>query len=621
MRAVEARPARPLPTRLLVVGDGPASAARELGYGSDADVLFVHDPLPGRRRARRRRQAAHAVVKELRRLLGAAGPDPPLGLDADLRPEGKNGPLVRTLASYRAYYERWSLVWEAQALLRADAGRRRRRARPGVPRADRPAALARAAGLTASTTCARSARSRRGWRPSGCPAAPTRKPHLKLGPRRAVRRRVDRAAAAAAARATRCPALRTTAHPGGARRGAARPACSRRRRRRRPRRRVALASRLRNAAVLWRGRPVDGVPSDLRDADGIGRIVGREPGTGAALAEDYRRLARRARAAVVSTSTSRPRTVTSARWTPRGPKRERTRSCRRTHRFSACARSSPIFVANALSAWGDHLARLTVAGVRPGPVGLALAAATTLAVSLVPSLFGRSLLGPIADRFPYRDVLIAANVVRAALRRRSSSSRSPAAGPSVGCCRCCSCLELAGGPGRHVDADPAHGPVRGPPALHPRDGPEHGLSEQVNQVIGLGIGGVVVFAVGATNALWFDLATFLLGAVVVALTIRHRPVVGTPSAGLVGYFRDIVAGGRYLAHHRVLAAMLALGLATSWAIAAPEAVALAYAAEAGEARYGGLLMAAPMAGRWSACWCWAGGSRGTRTGGSSPWRS
>ena len=107
---------------------------------------------------------------------------------------------------------------------------------------------------------------------------------------------------------------------------------------------------------------------------------------------------------------------------------------------------------------------------------------------------------------------------------------------------------------------------------------------------------MVVFAVGATNALWFDLATFLLGALVVALTIRHRPVVGTPSAGLVGYFRDIVAGGRYLARHRVLAAMLALGLATSWAIAAPEAVALAYAAEAGQARYGGLLMAAPMAG-------------------------
>ena len=42
-------------------------------------------------------------------------------VDADLRPEGKQGPLVRTLASYAAYYAKWSKVWEAQALLRADA--------------------------------------------------------------------------------------------------------------------------------------------------------------------------------------------------------------------------------------------------------------------------------------------------------------------------------------------------------------------------------------------------------------------------------------------------------------------------------------------------------------------
>ena len=58
-------------------------------------------------------------VGELRRLLGAPGSDPPLGLDADLRPEGKSGPMVRSLASYATYYERWSETWEAQALLRA----------------------------------------------------------------------------------------------------------------------------------------------------------------------------------------------------------------------------------------------------------------------------------------------------------------------------------------------------------------------------------------------------------------------------------------------------------------------------------------------------------------------
>src|SRR5690606_19763173 len=71
------------------------------------------------------------VCSSLSRLLGAPSQDPAMKVDADLRPEGRNGPLVRTLSSYRAYYERWGEVWEAQALLRArpvagdeDLGRR-----------------------------------------------------------------------------------------------------------------------------------------------------------------------------------------------------------------------------------------------------------------------------------------------------------------------------------------------------------------------------------------------------------------------------------------------------------------------------------------------------------------
>ena len=71
------------------------------------------------------------MVETVRRQLGSASPDPALVIDADLRPEGRSGPLVRTLTSYREYYARWSEVWEAQALLRArpvagdaDLGRR-----------------------------------------------------------------------------------------------------------------------------------------------------------------------------------------------------------------------------------------------------------------------------------------------------------------------------------------------------------------------------------------------------------------------------------------------------------------------------------------------------------------
>ncbi len=107
-----------VPTRICVVAMG-RFGGHESGYGSDADVMFVHDPLPGADE-REATEAAHAVAEALRALLARPAPDPPLIIDPGLRPEGRQGPLVRTLASYRAYYERWSVPWEAQALLRAE---------------------------------------------------------------------------------------------------------------------------------------------------------------------------------------------------------------------------------------------------------------------------------------------------------------------------------------------------------------------------------------------------------------------------------------------------------------------------------------------------------------------
>ena len=107
----------PLPTRLAVIAMG-RFGGREMGFASDADVMFVHDPVPGASEEAASR-AAHAVAENLRALLATPRPDPALQIDAGLRPEGRQGPLVRTLASYRAYYRRWSLPWEAQALLRA----------------------------------------------------------------------------------------------------------------------------------------------------------------------------------------------------------------------------------------------------------------------------------------------------------------------------------------------------------------------------------------------------------------------------------------------------------------------------------------------------------------------
>ena len=117
IRHLEGEWGHPLPMRFTVISMGRFGGL-ELGFGSDADVMFVYEPLDGTDE-NEANQAAFQVANELRTRLMAPSSDPPLDIDAGLRPEGKNGPLVRSLASYAAYYERWSSAWEAQALLRA----------------------------------------------------------------------------------------------------------------------------------------------------------------------------------------------------------------------------------------------------------------------------------------------------------------------------------------------------------------------------------------------------------------------------------------------------------------------------------------------------------------------
>jgi glutamate-ammonia-ligase adenylyltransferase len=115
--AVEQERGKEVSTNMCVIAMGRFGGF-ELGYGSDADVMFVHEPKKGAD-AQDAEKCALDIANRLRTLLMQPSVDPPLEIDADLRPEGKNGPLVRTLDSYLAYYQKWSAPWEAQALLRA----------------------------------------------------------------------------------------------------------------------------------------------------------------------------------------------------------------------------------------------------------------------------------------------------------------------------------------------------------------------------------------------------------------------------------------------------------------------------------------------------------------------
>jgi [glutamine synthetase] adenylyltransferase / [glutamine synthetase]-adenylyl-L-tyrosine phosphorylase len=98
--------------RLAVIGMGKLGG-RELAYSSDLDVLLVAEPAEAREEASR---GAERLLAMLSRITpeGQA-----FHVDLNLRPEGKDGPLVRSLESYRGYYERWADHWELQALTMA----------------------------------------------------------------------------------------------------------------------------------------------------------------------------------------------------------------------------------------------------------------------------------------------------------------------------------------------------------------------------------------------------------------------------------------------------------------------------------------------------------------------
>jgi glutamate-ammonia-ligase adenylyltransferase len=280
------------PTRMAIVAMGRYGGF-ELSYGSDADVLFVHDPLDGAD-GEEATAYAHAVGNELRQLLLGPGTDPALVVDADLRPEGKQGPLVRTLASYAIYYGKWSKVWEAQALLRADAVVGDESVRAAFtalvdPLRYPPDGISTADVSEIQRIKARVDRER-------LPRGADRLTHLKLG--RGGLADIEWTVQLIQLRhAGRVPGLRSprtltaldAARDADLITAADHSALDRAWR---------SVSRLRNAITLVTGRTGDQVPRDARERAAIASILGYGAGRSDEMVNDYLRTTRRARAVV-----------------------------------------------------------------------------------------------------------------------------------------------------------------------------------------------------------------------------------------------------------------------------------------------------------------------------------
>src|SRR5262245_18642891 len=114
------------PCRLAVIAMGKCGA-RELNYASDVDVIFVAEPAGTGPESAGVGGGEAAVLRTATQLaaglIQVCSQSTPEGVlfpvDPNLRPEGRSGPLVRTLASHLAYYQRWAQTWEFQALLKA----------------------------------------------------------------------------------------------------------------------------------------------------------------------------------------------------------------------------------------------------------------------------------------------------------------------------------------------------------------------------------------------------------------------------------------------------------------------------------------------------------------------
>lgn len=85
---------------------------RELSYGSDIDLMYIH--------GEERKEMGLQLAVELSKVLSEPNRHgEAYSIDADLRPEGRQGPLSRSLSSYRRYYQEWVAPWELLALVRA----------------------------------------------------------------------------------------------------------------------------------------------------------------------------------------------------------------------------------------------------------------------------------------------------------------------------------------------------------------------------------------------------------------------------------------------------------------------------------------------------------------------
>lgn len=237
---------------------------------------------------------------------------------------------------------------------------------------------------------------------------------------------------------------------------------------------------------------------------------------------------------------------------------------------------SVLWAAEIQSIVGDQLARLALSVLVFTRTGSTVATAGTYAVTFLPAIVGGSLISRIADRLSRRLVMIAVNGVRAVLFAVMAIPAVPL--PAV---VLLVVVAVAIGPVFNA-AEVSDLSARLSPEIFRIGTATRVMSNQAAQVLGFGVGGVVVVAIGPRPALLVDAATFVLSiALISGLAIRSSRVPagqrsGSTETGAIVATVDFHGLWRTPRVRRLLALCCLVGL-----FVAPEGVAVPFASAAG----------------------------------------
>jgi MFS family permease len=255
-----------------------------------------------------------------------------------------------------------------------------------------------------------------------------------------------------------------------------------------------------------------------------------------------------------------------------------------------------LIAAQVASEVGDQFARVAVAGIVLERSGSALYSALAFVVSYLPGIAGALLLGPLADRLPRRELMLYCDIARAVIVAMLAIAVAGEA-PLWSLTALLLFAELFSAPFDAARSAIVADVLTAPADFHAGAGISRVLY-QLNQTVGLALGGLVAYGASAQLALWLDVASYGVSGGLLLWGVRHR------AAALTGapFALDVAVGTRLVFSDPVRRVFVTLGWAAGGILIAPEAVALAYALEHGDERLGGALIAAVPAGAAVGAW-------------------